>query len=76
MKKVAGVMLGMFALMIWPFGRILGAVLKPLVGGGVEQSFLYPIYIGLILLSGLVTGCTILIITEIRSLRRAREKDE
>lgn len=56
MKKVAGVMLGMFALMIWPFGGILGAVLKPLVGGGVEQSFLYPIYIGLILLSGLVTG--------------------
>ena len=42
MKKVAGVMLGMFALMIWPFGGILGAVLKPLVGGGVEQSFLYP----------------------------------
>ena len=76
MKKVAGVMLGMFALMIWPFGGILGAVLKPLVGGGVEQSFLYPIYIGLILLSGLVTGCTILIITEIRSLRREREKDE
>lgn len=76
LKKAAGVMLGMFALMIWPFGGIWEAILKPLIGGGPEQSFLYPLYIGVILLSGLVVGCTTLIITEIQSFRHERKKEE
>ena len=37
------------------------------IGGNTEQTFIYPIYIGLILLAGLVVGCTSLIISEIRS---------
>ena len=35
----------------------------------LTESFLYPIYGGLILLAGLVVGCTVLILEEIQSLK-------
>ena len=68
MKKVIIAMVAMFVLII-PMGGVWGILLKPLIGGGVEQSFIYPIYAGLILLAGLVVGCTVVIIDEIRSLK-------
>ena len=39
------------------------------LGGGVQESFLYPIYGGIILLSGLIVVCTELILEEIKSLK-------
>ncbi|MBR4018726.1 MAG: hypothetical protein IKK12_04160 [Clostridia bacterium] len=68
MKKVIIAMVAMFVLII-PMGGVWGILLKPLIGGGVEQSFIYPIYAGIILLAGLVVGCTVVIIDEIRSLK-------
>ena len=56
MKKALITMFVMFAFTIWPFG-------------GIQESFLYPIYGGVILLSGLIVVCTELILEEIKSLK-------
>ena len=69
MKKVIIAMVVMFILII-PLGGIWGIFLQPLIGGGAEQTFLYPIYAGIILLAGLIVGCTVVILEEIRSLKK------
>lgn len=74
MKKAIITMLAMFALVVWPFSGIW-QLLFGIIGGGVQESFLYPIYGGIILLSGLIVICTELILEEIRSLK-AEPKDE
>ena len=68
MKKALITMVVMFALIIWPFGGIW-QLLSGIPGGGVQESFLYPIYGGIILLSGLIVVCTELILEEIKSLK-------
>ena len=74
MKKVVIVMAAMFALMVWPFGGVW-QLLAGILGGGVQQSFLYPLYGGIILLAGLVVACTELVLEEIRELK-AEKKEE
>lgn len=68
MKKALITMVVMFALTIWPFGGIW-QLLSGILGGGVQESFLYPIYGGIILLSGLIVVCTELILEELKSLK-------
>lgn len=68
MKKALITMVIMFALIIWPFGGIW-QLLSGILGGGVQESFLYPLYGGVILLSGLIVVCTELILEEIKSLK-------
>ena len=68
MSKVVISMVAMFILMICP-GAGLWGLLSNVLGGGVAESFLYPVYGGLILLAGLVVGCTVLILEEIQSLK-------
>ena len=67
MKKALITMVVMFALIIWPFGGIWQLLSG--IHGGVQESFLYPIYGGIILLSGLIVVCTELILEEIKSLK-------
>ncbi|MBR7150559.1 MAG: hypothetical protein IKD01_06060 [Oscillospiraceae bacterium] len=58
-------------LLIVPFGGLWTVVFQPIVGGGgVDLSPIYPIYAGIILLAGLIVGCTIVILEEIRSLKK------
>ena len=68
MKKALIMMVVMFAFTIWPFGGIW-QLLSGILGGGVQESFLYPIYGGIILLSGLIVVCTELILEETKSLK-------
>lgn len=68
MKKALITMFVMFAFTIWPFGGIW-KLLSGILGGGVQESFLYPLYGGVILLSGLIVVCTELILEEIKSLK-------
>lgn len=68
MKKALITMVIMFALIIWPFGGIW-QLLSGILGGGVQESFLYPLYGGVILLAGLIVVCTELILEEIKSLK-------
>ena len=69
MKKIIITMVAMFILII-PLGGVWGILLQPIIGGGAEQTFLYPIYAGIVLLAGLIVGCTVLILEEIRSLKK------
>ena len=69
MKKILGVMAAMFFLIFWPFGGIWAMIFRSIIGGGVEQSFIYPIYAGLIILSGIIVGCAVILHEEIKALR-------
>ena len=68
MKKAIIAMIVVFAFVIWPFGGVW-QLLSGIIGGSVQESFLYPIYGGIILLSGLIVLCAELILREIRSLK-------
>lgn len=66
-KWVLGVMAAFFLAMTLG-GGLMAMLFQGLVGGGVEQSFLYPLYGGVILLAGLVVVCTCVVLEEIRNL--------
>ena len=68
MKKAIITMIVVFALVIWPFGGVW-QLLSRVIGGGVQESFIYPIYGGIVLLAGLIVVCTELILEEIKSLK-------
>ena len=69
MKKVIAAMAVMFIAVVL-LGGLWEILLKPIMGGGgVNQSFIYPIYIGLILLAGLIVGVGVVIYEEIKKLQ-------
>lgn len=53
---------------------------RSIIGGSTDQSFIYPIYVGLILLAGLVVGAAVVLYEEIEKLRKEvksiREEEE
>ena len=57
MKKAIIMMIVVFALVVWPFSGVW-QLLSGIIGGGVRESFIYPIYGGIILLSGIIVVCT------------------
>lgn len=70
MKKVLGSILAMFVLII-PLGGLWTVVFQPIVGGGgVDLSPIYPIYAGLILLTGVVVGSAVILYDEVKELRK------
>lgn len=73
MKKALLAML-LMALLVIPLGGLWAFVLRPVIGGGVEQSFIYPIYVGLIVLAGIIAGSASILYDEIRAMRK--ELDE
>lgn len=73
MRKVLIAMAVMFLLVIFP-GISLWAVLSHLIGGGVSETYLYPIYGGIILLAGLIVGCTVVVLNAIESLKEDIKK--
>lgn len=77
MKKVLLTMLGMFLLIVFPGGGIW-LLMQNIIGGGAAETYLYPIYGGIILLSGLIVGCTVIVLKEIKSLKEeiTKSKDD
>ena len=73
MKKALLAML-LMAIIVVPLGGLWTFVLRPAIGGGVEQSFIYPIYVGLIVLAGIIAGSASILYDEIRAMRK--ELDE
>lgn len=57
----------LFFLAMTVFGGAFGVLLKPLIGGEVQESYLYPIYGGIMLLAALMVGCTCVILEELRN---------
>ena len=68
MKKAIITMIVVFALVICTFSGVW-QFLSGIIGGGVQESFIYPIYGGIVLLAGLIVVCTELILEEIKSLK-------
>ncbi len=68
MKKAIITMIVVFAFVVWPLSGIW-QLLSGVIGGGVQESFIYPIYGGIVLLAGLIVVCTELILEEIKSLK-------
>ena len=70
MKKVLGFILAMFVLIV-PLGGLWTVIFQPIVGGGgVDLSLIYPIYAGLILLTGVVVGSAVILYEETKELRK------
>lgn len=70
MKKVLGFILAMFILIV-PLGGLWTVVFQPIVGGGgTDLSPIYPIYAGLILLTGVVVGSAVILYEETKELRK------
>ena len=63
MKIIIGTMIRFYILVYWilPFTY---HVIFP--WGGVSESHLHPVYMGMILLSGLIVACTKIILEEIK----------
>ncbi len=61
------IVLLLFFLMMTVFGGVFAVILKLLIGGGVEQSYLYPIYGGIMMLAALMVGCTCVVLDELRN---------
>lgn len=68
MKNALISMVVMFLLAIYPGGGFW-TLLSNLIGGGTSETYLYPIYGGIILLTGFVVGCTSVVLNEIKSLK-------
>ncbi len=67
MKKAIIMMIVVFALVVCRSACVAALVWHHC--GGVRESFIYPIYGGIILLSGIIVVCTELILEEIKSLK-------
>ena len=68
-KKVIGIMV-IFGVVLIGGGGAISIAIKAMVGGGVSESYIYPIYGGIILLAGLIVGCTCIIIDEIKKIHK------
>lgn len=76
MKKIIIAMIAMALLIGWPGAGIWVTVFSKILGGGIAEGYLYPIYGGIILLAGLIVGCTVYIVDEIHSLKETLKQEK
>lgn len=69
MKKVIIAILLMAIFMVGG-GGIVSIVFTSILGGGVEQSYIYPIYGAIIVLTGIIVGATQIVVDEITELKK------
>lgn len=67
MKKALIAMV-MMTLFLTLGGGLISRMLSFFLGGGVEQSYIYPLYGGIILLTGVVVGAAQLILAEMEKI--------
>lgn len=82
-KKIGGcdmknilIAMGGMALFLIAGGGFISMIFTSLVGGGIEQSYIYPIYGGLILLTGVVVGAAQLVREEIKDLKKWLQEEQ
>lgn len=72
MKKVL-IAIVLMALLMTLGGGLISMMLSFVLGGGVEQSYIYPIYGGIIVLAGVIVGTSQMVVDEIRGLKKLLE---
>ena len=71
MKKIIIAMLFMtFVLM--DIGGLVTGLFMSVIGGNVEQTYLYPLYGGLIVLAGIIVGAAEIIREDIKELKEGK----
>lgn len=71
-KPVLITMIGFWFLLTIGAGLSI-PLFRVILGGGIQEEFLYPIYFGIMALAGLVVGCTCVILDEIRNYEYYKE---
>lgn len=69
MKNVLITLIAFYILLTIGGGWIGIPMFKVILGGGVREEYLYPLYWGMMLLAGLIVICTQLIIEHIKELK-------
>ncbi|WP_066176151.1 hypothetical protein [Bacillus marinisedimentorum] len=68
MKLIIGIMLGFYILNFWVIPHDIIYQVK-----GVSESYLLPIYTGMVLIVGLIVACTKIVLEEIRELKDQKD---
>ena len=72
MKKVLIAILVFWVIMT--FGScVSNRVFQPILGGSVEQTYLYPIYGVIVALAGLIVLCTVVILEKMDEIKKMLE---
>ncbi len=74
-KMVFLTMLVFFVILSFGAG-LFGIMFSSLVGGGISESYIYPVYGGIILIAGLIVLCTCIVLEEIRNLSYYKDIEE
>jgi hypothetical protein len=74
MKKILGIMVFMTFMVAGFGGGMVAVLLSKVNGGGVAETFIYPLYGGQILLSGIVVACACIIYDELKSIKKDIEE--
>lgn len=72
MKMAIATMIGFYILSFWVFPFVYPFIFP---WGGVSETHLHPIYMGMILLSGLIVACTKVITEEIKGKSESASKN-
>lgn len=70
---IIGTMVGFYALGFWILPVFYQFIFP---WGGVAETHLHPVYMGMILLSGLIVACTLIVLEYIKESRNNRETEE
>ncbi len=68
MKKIIIAMIFM-TFVLFDIGGLVTGLFMSVLGGSVEQTYLYPLYGGLVVLAGIIVGATEMIREDIRALK-------
>jgi len=68
MKKIIGTMVGFYILVFWILPNFHNAFFNHL--GSIEWTFLQPVYSGMIVLSGIIVACTLIILEELETFKK------
>ena len=69
MKNAIIAMIGMF-IVLGPLGGLVSMGMTALLGGGVAESYIYPLYGGIIILTGIVVGATTMVLHKLDELEK------
>ena len=72
MKKA---LIAMLLMAIFLIGGLVSMLFTHALGGGVEQSYIYPIYGAIIVLTGVIVGAAQVIVNEIRNQKNKENED-
>lgn len=75
MKKVI-IAMSLMVVFLVAGGGVVSMFFQKLLGGGIEQTYIYPIYGAIVVLTGVVVGATQVVLSELRELKALLKKND